>query len=238
MSRIITTLWLSALVACVPDAPATPSFQQDVMPIFAGNCLRCHAGPAIGGAPESFRLDTLDDVTIRERIYPPGDPMCPTGPGTTQDPGCFPVVVAGAAAWAGTAAARVASDDRPMPPRFRIDDHQIETLQNWADSGAMRGEPRPGNAQPQAAVESIERTGTTIHLEVRVDDPDRDVVGGSLHARIAGTDVFVGLVQSGLADVRWDTAGLAAGTYPLSARLDDGAAVFVVSLGTITVGGS
>ena len=50
--------------------------------------------------------------------------------------------------------------------------------------------------------------------------------------------VFVGLVQSGVANVRWDTTGVTAGTYQLSARLDDGGAVVVVSLGTVTVGGS
>jgi hypothetical protein len=75
-----------------------------------------------------------------------------------------------------------------------------------------------------------------IRLRVRVDDPDRDVVGGSLHAQISGTEVFVGLLHSGLASVTWDAAGIAAGSYLLSARLDDGAAVIMVNIGTITVG--
>ena len=232
MNRILTTLWPLALFACTPDAPASPSFQTDVMPILAGNCLRCHAAPVIGGAPEYFRLDVLEDVTVRERTLPAGDPAC-TPP--RSEPECFPSVLLGAASLAGTAAQRVDNDDRPMPPRFTIDDHEIETLQNWAAEGAMRGEPRPGNAAPTAAVESIERTGTVLVVHVRVADADRDVVGGSLHAQIAGVETFVGLLYSGVAVVRWDPTGIAAGTYPLSARLDDGGAVSNVALGTITV---
>ncbi len=234
MNRILATLWPFALIACAPDAPATPSFQADVMPILAGNCLRCHAAPVIGGAPETFRLDVLEDVIVRERTIPAGDPAC-TPP--RSEAGCFPMVIGGAAAWAATAARRVDNDDRPMPPRFRIDEHEIEILQSWAAAGALRGEPRPGNAPPTAAVESIERTGATFLLHVRVDDPDRDVVGGSLHAQIAGVDTFVGLLYSGVAVVRWDPTGVAAGTYSLSARLDDGGAVSDVGVGMITVEG-
>jgi len=234
MNRLLTGLWPFALIACTPDAPASPSFQTDVMPILAGNCLRCHAAPVIGGAPEHFRLDVLDDVTVRERTLPEGDPAC-TPP--RSEPECFPLVIGGAASWAAIAAQRVDSDDRPMPPRFRIDDHEIETLQNWAQDGAPRGEPRPENAAPTAAVESIERTGTVLVVQVRVDDPDRDVVGGSLHAQIAGVETFVGLVHSGVAVVRWDPAGVAAGTYPLTARLDDGGMVSDVALGALTVEG-
>ncbi len=242
MKRILTALWPCALIACAPDAPSTPSFQTDVMPILAGNCLRCHAAPVIGGAPESFRLDVFEDVTVRERTIPEGNPAC-TPP--SSDPGCSPIVIAGAATLASTAAMRVDDDDQPMPPRFRIDDHEIETLQNWAANGAPRGEPRPGNQPPTAAVESIEHvvvvlaetTRTTTILHVHVDDPERDVVGGSLHARIAGVDTFVGLLYSGVAVVRWNTTDIAAGTYPLTARLDDGGATSTIALGTITVEG-
>lgn len=231
MSRILSTLCLIAIGACAPDVPATPSFQQDVMPILAANCIRCHSTPTIGGALEGFRLDAFADVIVTEPLFP-GEPMCaPPSP----SPFCFSLN--GAASMADSSASRVGDDDRPMPPRFQLDDHQIELLENWAATGAGRGEPRPDNGRPTAAVETIARTGTVVRLQVRVDDPDRDVVGGSLHARIGSTDTFVGLVQSGIATVTWDTTGIPAGSYPLSARLDDGAAEILVSLGTITVGG-
>lgn len=222
------------VAACAPDVPGTPSFQQDVLPVLAANCLRCHSAPQIGGAPEAFRLDSFEDVTVRERLIPEGDPRC-APPGLDE---CFDIVIVGASSMSFTSAMRVADEDRPMPPRFSLEDHQVELFENWVATGSGRGEPRAGNASPQAAIDTIERTGATHRVTVRVDDADRDPVGGSLHARIAGTETFVGLVQSGLATVTWDATGVAAGTYPLFARLDDGAAVVVVNLGTITVGGS
>jgi len=234
MKRILPTLSLIASASCIPDAPANPSFQQDVMPVLAANCLRCHGAPAIGGAPEYFRLDSFEDVTVRDRLLPAGDPMCKP---PSSSPDCFSVTILGATSMAGTAAARAGDDDRPMPPRFPIEDHQVELLENWVASGAGRGEPRAGNGRPEAALDTIERAGTVVRLRVRVDDPDHDVVGGSLHTRVSGSEVFVGLLHSGIASVTWDATGIAAGSYPLSARLDDGAAVFVVDVGTITLGG-
>lgn len=234
MNRILFTLSLIAAASCMPNAPADPSFQQDVMPVLAANCLRCHGAPAIGGAPEDFRLDSFEDVMVRDRLLPAGDPMCES-PNPSSD--CFPVTNLGASSMAGIAAARAGDDDRPMPPRFPIEDHQVELLENWAASGAGRGEPRAGNGRPQAALDTVERAGTVAHVRVRVDDPDRDVVGGSLHAQVSGAEVFVGLLHSGMSSVTWDASGIAAGTYPLSARLDDGAAVVVVKLGTITLEG-
>ena len=124
-----------------------------------------------------------------------------------------------------------------MPPRFRLDDDQIEILQNWSAAGAQRGEPRADNQDPSAAIVSNERTGMRHALTIRVDDPDQDVVGGSLYARINNTDTFVGLLSSGAAQIAWDATGVAAGTYRLSAHLDDGAAEIVVDIGSITVGG-
>lgn len=235
MKRIIPTLSLIASASCMPDAPENPSFQQDVMPVLAANCLRCHGAPAIGGAPADFRLDSFEDVTVRERLLPAGDPMCEP-PSTNPD--CFPVTILGATSMAGISAARAGDDVRPMPPRFPIEDHQIELLENWAANGAGRGEPRPGNGRPQATLDASDRAGAVVQLRVRVDDPDRDVVGGSLHAQVGGTEVFVGLLHSGSASVTWDATGIAAGSYSLTARLDDGAAVVEVNLGTITLGGS
>ena len=47
---------LTLLVGCASDLPATLSFQQDVAPILAANCGRCHGGPTIGGAPDDMRV--------------------------------------------------------------------------------------------------------------------------------------------------------------------------------------
>lgn len=225
------TITLIALAACTPDVPANPSFQQDVLPILAANCIRCHSTPAIGGAPETFRLDSYEDVIVREPLLSGGVCAVPN-----PHPDCLPIVIAGAASMAERSALRVADDDRPMPPRFQIDDHQIELLEAWVANGAERGEPRPGNGAPTAGAAGIERDDI-LRIHVQVDDPDRDVVGGSLHARIGGVETFIGLVQSGEVELEWDARGLAPGTHPLFLRLDDGAGEVVHELGiAVTVG--
>jgi hypothetical protein len=201
------------IAACTPSAPDAPSFQEDVMPILAANCIRCHGYPSIGGAPDYFRLDSFDPVVIDDA-------------GQTLD---------GAAFLASEIGRRVRSDDRRMPPRFPLDDYQIETLERW---GAMmpptRGEPRPDNAAPAMTVTETGRTGAIVHLVYDLHDPDRDLVVGELRA-IGVVDRFVAPVQSGRIAVDWDTTGVPAGNYDLEARLDDGAGLSTTIAGTIGV---
>jgi hypothetical protein len=206
------------LVACVPDAPETPSFQQDVLPILAANCVRCHGYPALGGAPASLRLDSYGPVAIDDTR-----------------------TISGAGLTGALIAARVAADDRPMPPRFRIEAYQIETLRNWvgdtpSGEAPPRGEPRPNNRAPSISIERTEQVGTTLTLVVRVEDSDGDLVAGVLQARV-GVDRVVGPVRNGLLEIAWDVLAIAPGEYPIEARVDDGAEVHVIGLGTIRVGG-
>lgn len=236
MTRATLLSILAALGACAPDVPATPSFQQDVLPILAANCVRCHGAPAIGGAPEYLRFDTFDDVVLRARTLPSTDPACAAN-NPSPDPGCFDEVVIGAASNALNIAARVANDDRPMPPRFPLDAWQLELLDAWATQGGGRGEPRPDNHAPTAAIVTLVQAANTTHLELDVDDVDRDVVGGALYAELATGEVALGLLASGRSELAWDTTGVAPGSYPLRARLDDGARLHVVELGFVTVGG-
>ncbi len=207
-----TSLYVVALAACAADVPDNPSFQEDVLPILAANCVRCHGSPPIGGAATFFRLDMYATSAA-----PDGD-------------------VLGAEAMAGVIALRGANEDRPMPPRFPLDDHQIELLQQWANNGTPgRGEPRPGNQRPVAVIDQRSEDGTLARLRIAVDDADGDIVGGDVRTRI-GPDVrVIGLVQSGITELVWDTAGIPPGTYPLTGALDDGAAVHVIDLGTVVL---
>jgi hypothetical protein len=209
---------LALLAACTPDAPSAPSFQQDVMPILAANCVRCHGYPVIGGGPALMRLDTYGDIAVDD---------------TTR--------FSGAGINASSIAERVASDERPMPPRFRLDDYQVATLENWAAGAAPgaappRGEPRPGNRPPSITV-ARGGAGAVITVESRVDDADGDLVAGELRLRVGASDRVVGPVRSGRVELRWDSTGIPPGDYPLTAHLDDGADVHAVELGTLTVGG-
>jgi hypothetical protein len=211
-----TCLLLLPLAACAPDVPAAPSYQQHVQPILAANCVRCHGEPVIGGAPEELRLDAYGDRVILD----------PDGVGE--------VTISGAATFALASAIRVAASAAPMPPRFPLDDYQIETLERWAQD-PVRGAPRPGNRPPTIELASTAQEGALVTLDARIGDPDPDIVSGVLQARLGATVRPLGLVHSGDNRIVWDTAGLAQADYALVAVLDDGAAEIVVDLGTLTV---
>jgi hypothetical protein len=208
-----------APAACEPGPPGEPSYQADVLPILAASCIRCHGGPALGGAPLEPRLDSFADLAD----FAPGDPLAE-------------VPVAGASTYAFAIAVRVRDPDSPMPPRFPLDDWQAQILERWADTGGGRGAPRPGNRPPEIAIERATRTGGRIAVRARVSDPDGDVVAGTLRAMVGGGRPLVGAVRSGTVEVLWDPATVAPGTYPLVALLDDGAEVHEVAAGTIEVG--
>jgi hypothetical protein len=210
MSR---ALLLVAIAACTPSVPAQPSFQLDVLPLLAANCQRCHGTPPLYDVPPEFRLDMFGDTIV------------------STDATLF-----GASTMAETIAFRTAADDQQMPPRFPLDDWQIETFERWA-ANPVRGEPRPGNRAPHARVEHTERGTDGITLRIEVEDTDGDPVGGELRIVSATEDHHFGTVRSGVLEVTRNTAGITAGDYSLTAHLDDGAALHVISLGMLTIGG-
>ena len=222
MKRIII---LPVLAACAPSVPDEPSYQQHVAPILAANCVRCHGVPVLGGAPAEFRLDTINGYDRPKR----------------NDVGIETVV--GAQLYAEIIAQRVASGDNPMPPRFPIDDYQIETLERWSALGAPRGAPNAGNRAPTAAIEAVQRSIEEEGFEVRirelidlvVGDPDADIVGGALQARQGATILPLGLLRSGPNRIAWETTHIAPGTFALEAILDDGGAEVVIPLGNLEV---
>ena len=224
MKRQIITM-LTTLAACAPSVPDEPSFQQHVAPILAANCVRCHGVPALGGAPPEFRLDTINGYDKPKR----------NSVGTET--------VVGAALYAEIMVTRVTSGDAPMPPRFPIDDYQIDTLARWAELGAPRGEPNAGNRPPTArvtnVVEAIEEDGVEIVvrqlIDLEVGDADRDLVGGALQVRQGATILPLGLLRDGPNHVEWETTNIAAGTFALEAVIDDGGSEVTVSLGNIEV---
>lgn len=46
-----------------PDTDSSPSYETDIRPIIANNCLGCHSDPPVNGAP--FSLNTYDRVKDR-----------------------------------------------------------------------------------------------------------------------------------------------------------------------------
>jgi hypothetical protein len=238
MSLVRSCWWSPLLTACLAEAPASPGFQDEVLPILAANCARCHSYPAIGGAPSAcdvpsggahawcgFRLDGHDDVVVDEGD--PGDP--------TDDLG-----VRGAAFIAGVIPARIGSSTSPMPPRFPLDDVARLTLEAWS-----RGLPeppsqppriaRPGNALPTISLEPVVRDAGSVVVRYELDDADGDLVVGGLRVRGAGIDTLLAPIRSGRDEVRWSPDGVPAGAYELIARVDDGGGWQELTAGTLIV---
>jgi hypothetical protein len=229
-------LVIAALTAgCATDpVPSQPSWQVDVMPILAANCVRCHGYPTTGYATPGFRLDAFGAMTLAN-----GD------------------VVRGAAETAVPIARRTGTalrgpSELAMPPGRSLGDDELATLRNWAAlvDGALkapRGPGRDDNAAPVLTLTELRRDGAVVHFAYELRDPDRDLVVGSVigpDRSTAGVGPIVDLV-SGRGIASWDTSALAPGTYPLTARLDDGADIdgpdgdadyLEQPLGTITVG--
>lgn len=205
-----SALAAGALAGCEPSAVASPSFQSDIMPILAANCVRCHGVEPIGGASPEFRLDSFANTVIDG-----------VDPATTEDD----LFVFGAAAYAMSIAMRVDGGAFPMPPRFPLERWQIDTLIAWAATDPpLRGEPRPGNRLPVLELRELGRDATTIELEYELHDPDGDLVVGQLCDDDGVTCVFVAPLQSGRHTLLIDTTRFSL-PIVLRSKLDDGAGV-------------
>lgn len=207
----VASVLAAAAAACEPSAPASPSWQVDVMPIMAANCVRCHGFPRIGNGPDDLRLDSFESIQIGF-LPDDGDEMTPLEPR----------VVLGALGYGVAAADR--AEKQTMPPRFPIEPWQIDTLRIWAppDTVPERGEPRPGNQLPSLVVRELGRDATTLTLAYSLHDPDGDLVAGTLCDDDGATCAFVAPIQTGEGELTVDLTGL---TLPIDlvARIDDGA---------------
>lgn len=199
------------------DPPEAPSWQVDVMPVLAANCVRCHGYPLNPLAPSDFRLDAYGETALPGASFPlKGASDSSVTIARITEPGF-----------------RSNFEDR-MPPNRSLDDRSYRILRNWAGTAdavsniAPRGPGRPDNRPPTITMSEVGRTGAVLTLAVDVDDPDRDLVSGAIFGPVLGDQMqvltgAVGVVVSGRRTFDWDTTGLPAGTYELTAHLDDGA---------------
>ncbi len=204
------------LAACgLDDPPSQPSWQVDVMPVLAANCVRCHAYPTLGFAAPGVRFDSYDAVRVV----------------------AFDAPIDGAAHNATLISQRIRYNKffpnrTVMPPNRVLGDHEVAVLRNWAGlvDGSMkapRGPGRPDNAPPELTVTELGRDGMTVSFSYELRDADHDLVVGSLRGpRRKGaqvtTDVIADLV-AGRDTFTVDLTGIPAGSYELLARVDDGA---------------
>lgn len=206
------------VAACATEpVPTEPSWQVDVLPVLAANCVRCHGYPTSGFATPGFRLDAYGATRLAS-----GD------------------VIRGAGENATVIARRTKAAFRPpgelaMPPGRELGGDELAVLRNWAGlvDGALiapRGPGRPDNAAPTITWREVGRDGRVITFAYEVRDADRDLVVGSVIGPILDEQGRpdrgpIADLVSGRGVVSWDSAAIAPGSYPLEARLDDGADV-------------
>ncbi len=204
------------LAACgVDDPPLQPSWQVDVMPVLAANCVRCHAYPTLGFAAPGVRFDSYDAVTVV----------------------AFDSPIDGAATNATLISQRIRfskffPERTVMPPNRELGDREVTVLRNWAGlvDGSMRaprGAGRPDNAEPEITITEVGRQGTIVTFSYELRDRDHDLVVGSLLGpRRKDVQIVTGVVGdlvTGRDTFSFDFAMIPAGSYELIARLDDGA---------------
>ncbi|CAN5912031.1 hypothetical protein BH11MYX3_BH11MYX3_26070 [soil metagenome] len=204
------------LAACgIDDPPAQPSWQVDVMPVLAANCVRCHSYPTLGFAAPGVRFDSYDAVKVA----------------------ALPTAIDGASTNATLISQRIRYNKffptlTVMPPTRELGDYEVAVLRNWAGlvDGSMRaprGPGRPDNRAPEVTVTEVSRAGTVVTFSYELRDADHDLVVGSLLGpRYAGVDLkslVVGDLMTGRDTFSVDFAGIPAGSYPLTAHVDDGA---------------
>lgn len=216
-AALVTPLVLGALACATEPVPSQPSWQVDVMPVLAANCVRCHGYPTNGFATPGFRLDSYGPTLLAS-----GDLIGGAGENATT-------------LARRTRAAIRAPGELAMPPGRTLGDDEIEVLRNWAglvdgSLTAPRGAGRADNVAPTLTFTELTRAGAVITFAYELRDADRDLVVGAVLGPVVNDQGQPGIgpiadLVSGRAVVTWDTTGVAPGSYPLTARLDDGADV-------------
>ncbi|HEU5058508.1 MAG TPA: hypothetical protein VFU21_18375 [Kofleriaceae bacterium] len=213
-----TLLLLAAAAACAPEVPAEPTWVDDVRPILAANCIRCHSPPFIGGVPTTFRLDIFEDDVF------------------LQSDGVSPVHGAAYVSQDGTLSGLV--EDDFMPPQFPLTSRQKDVLAAWHEAEEPKGEPRENNAPPTMTVfGDIAVNPGVAGLSYLIEDPDGDIVTGVILAdEGGGADPDpVAATNEIFAGRGWVNFHLPTGNYDLTAEIDDGSERVTVEIGTVTV---
>lgn len=206
--------------ACAPSAPANPTWEEDVKPILAANCVRCHRDEPQNGAPATFRLDVCEDA---------GGKL-------------------GAAAQSSLAYARADGSipALPMPPKpaAPLSDRQLEVLANWARNGASCA--GAASAAPAfvllAPVEESLRPGAApgehvLAIRYAIEDRAGTLVSATALAVAASGETYVAPepLRADAGELTWALGDMPAGTYELFVTLDDGAEIREVRAGTFRI---
>ena len=208
---IATVLSISACES--PTPPEKPSWQVDVMPLFAANCVRCHAYPFRGDGATALRLDAFDDTVLAN------DDIASGASRSVQS------------IFRHTHDIALLPDQRRMPPDRALEEYELAVIRNWGGLGngesAVRGPGHPDNHAPTIELTEITRSPTTITFAYDVADRDGDLVvvaifGPRVRASTLEPKAVVGNAIAGRGQFVWETTGVPPGDYTLLAHLDDG----------------
>lgn len=226
MSTLVKAIPISCLaalvaLACSGDGVSEPEW-NDVSPILAANCVRCHGVPAIGGAPDTFRLDVWGDTTTADGVR-----------------------VFGAGTMSEFIAARTATGE--MPPRdLELRGRQMDTLENWGEKrergqAAPPGDVGDDNRAPSARLleDPGPLSGSTAGLSIEISDPENDLVSGELALRGDDGDLQVAVgLRNGRQRVSIDAGALPPGAYRAIALVRDHPLRTVgIDMGSVTIEG-
>jgi hypothetical protein len=218
-TSFLAALAALAAAACAPAAPANPTWEQDVKPILAANCVRCHRNPPANNAPGTFRLDVCEDAsatllgasTQSERIVARGS-------------------LEGATAM-------------PPPPAAGLSDRQLEILKNWrADGAPCSGTAAASFVLLRATEESMEPGAAPgeqrLVIQYTLEDPARSLVNATVVAVSASGETHVApeSLRAGTGELVWSLGAMAPGTYDVLVTLDDGSEIREVRIGTFAIG--
>lgn len=129
MKNPITRSMLLAIVAlglpaCGPSVPANPTWQKDIYPLMVSRCIRCHNDPG-----------SIDPLTAK--LVPAWGNKVPLLGGTILVNFNYPTLpnpVPPTWMLMGASVTKGAPYIMPPPPAEKLDDWEIETIQNWVKS--------------------------------------------------------------------------------------------------------
>jgi hypothetical protein len=140
LSLGMLALALGAVVACVPDKPATPTYAKDVGPIFAAHCNRCHSAKGPGGSlqgdPMTATTPAKMPAACKFDFYDSSD----TATCTAAAGGAAPPISCWGAHYCvtGSPYAAVVShyirgdvDPMPPPPASLMNDWEVDVMTAW-----------------------------------------------------------------------------------------------------------
>ncbi len=224
-NSIVAGLGLMLATACsAPDVPANPTWADDVQPILAAKCVRCHGDQPIQGAPAGFRLDRYDDTFTDDGFRVLGAANMAPWIQLRTDP-------AARSGFTDTGAPLKSFKIDLMPPEpISLTDEQHKTIFEWANPQKFAdGRPLRGDVSGHGAAVTLTRSLAdsvsdgllTIQYDVR-DPTGLTMPSGELCVATTGNPAQrIGELHLGPGEVVWDVGAAAEDSYTVFAVLDN-----------------